>query len=175
MLIENGKIILGHKNCYCEDGTQSTRIPCGECKGTGNGKRGGRGGCRKCNGSRNDYDHINRSTCSRCKGNPTNFERETLCDYLPDGVWESLTFKVIRNNAPMSIAESLIGIGCVFSCTDYGTAWKRNNDDELIASVKESKSHQATNIATDDGTICDFIGIFVNQMGYTVKAVFVKK
>lgn len=60
----------------------------------------------------------------------------------------------------------------VFTCTDYGRAW-RATDAEVVADVLDnSGSHQACKVAQDNGTLCDHVAIIVKPGGYAVKAVF---
>lgn len=172
MQIIDGKLVLGKKNCHCGDGTVSTRVTCKECRGSGNGKRGGRGGCKKCYGSGSTYDHDNRSVCPQCNGNFKDHENENSCDYLPDGVFAKLDVRVYYTNT-MTIGESLLGLGCVYSCGDYGDAWKNRNDEKLIAEVRRQSGVQATKIVDKDNNVCDHIGVFVSERGYAVKPVFV--
>jgi len=68
--------------------------------------------------------------------------------------------------------ESLLGFGCVYSITDYGEH-KKFTDNELIDKVRDSESFiQACKIAKDDGTLCDHVGIFCNNNGYSVRPVY---
>ncbi len=173
MHIENGKMVWGRKNCeHCDEGKQPTRIRCPECKGTGNGKRGGRGGCHKCRGLRDIWSNDHPMTCTTCNGNYINFTVENQCDYMPSEVWQSLNFKVYRHKRLLTGNEAILGLGCVFSCTDYGAAWENPDDEKLIKEVKASTSHQATKVTKDDGTVCDHVGIFVCPGGYSVRPVF---
>lgn len=171
MQVVNGKLVLGRKDCgHCDKGTVATKAPCQTCKGTGNGKRGGKRSCRPCYGAGYVWDHDRRATCDHCGGNYRDAEPESVTDYLPPDVFPSLSFEVYRN-ATMTTAESLLGMGCVFSCGDYGEA-TRQSDADLIADVKSHGSVQACKIAKDDGTLCAHVGIFVTQNGYKVQAVF---
>jgi hypothetical protein len=177
MKIENGKLVLGKTNCSCGDGTESTRIVCPECKGTGRGKRGGAGGCKKCHGLRYTYDHEKRAVCKRCNGNFIDHDDETTCDYLPAGVFAGFDVRVYYTNN-MTVGESLLGLGCVYSCGDYGEAWKNRSDDfkaKLIADVKGQTGVQATKVVDANLNVCDHIGVFVSERGYTVKPVFAKQ
>lgn len=169
MQIIDGKLVLGKKNCSCGDGTVSTKVVCKVCKGTNKGPRGGHG-CKKCYGG-HTYDHDIRSVCPQCNGNYKNHDDETTCDYLPAGVFAGLTFRVYYSNT-MTLGEKLLGLGCVYSCGDYGDAWKNRNDDKLIAEVREQTGVQATKIVNANNDMPDHIGIFVSQSGYTVKPVF---
>jgi RecJ-like exonuclease len=171
--IENGRLVLGHKDCYCGDGTVAARLTCPACKGTGNGPRGGRGGCRKCYGSGTAYDQNVRTTCSRCNGAFKDFLTEDLCDHISDDDWNAFEFRVYHSNRQMTWGESYLGAG-VYSCTDYG-AHKALDDEVLIKEARRSGYVQATKI-TDRETmrVADHIGIFTAEQGYTVAPVFAK-
>ena len=132
---------LGKKNCWCGDGTQSRKMPCPTCNGTGKGPRGGRNGCRKCYGSGNAYDHDNRVPCSKCGGDYIDHDDENWCDNAPAGLVQSLPWAVMRQNRAQSFAEAYLGTG-LFSCTDYGTAWSQNDNDGLISHIKSDERLQ---------------------------------
>jgi hypothetical protein len=172
MQIVNGKLVLGKKNCNCGDGTVSTRVTCKSCNGSGRGKRGGARGCKPCYGNGTTYDHDKRSVCPQCNGNFKDHDDEDTCDYLPAGVFAGFTFRVYYGGQ-MTIGEALMGLGCVFSCGDYGAAWKERNDEKLIADVRQHSGVQATKVVDKDNNVADHIGIFVTPSGYTVKPVFV--
>lgn len=173
MKIENGKIVLGRKDCFhCQEGTVPARIPCTVCNATGKGPRGKVGGCKTCFGSGKSWDSSIRKTCKHCNGNYKEAEPETDCDYLPHSEWETLTFKVYRGNGP-NIIESLTGIGIVYTSADYGRAWE-SPDDSIIAKVRANRHHQACKVCDKELNVCDHIGIYVGRNGYTVKPVFLK-
>jgi hypothetical protein len=172
MKIENGKVVFERKDCWqCNKGQKARIIPCPECKGTGRGKRGGARGCKKCNGFRTSCSWDDPVPCDACQGNYQNHEPEDATDYLPAGAFASLTFKVYRVTREMTWGESHIGLGCVYSCTDYGRS-NAATDDAIIADVKNHSGVQACKVIDAQGNLCDHIGIFVRQGGYTVKAVF---
>lgn len=171
MKLVNGQLVMGKKDCQCGDGTQPRRIVCRECNGTGNGKRGGRGGCRKCNGLKIEWDSKNPMTCTRCNGNFKDAEDETTTDYMPNEIWDAMKFEVYRTNLPLTLNEALLGLGCIYSCEDYGAAFKNPDDAALIADVKNHKSHQACKFLKD-GKFADHVGIIVKTGGYSVRAIF---
>jgi RecJ-like exonuclease len=172
MQLINGKIVLGRKVCWrCHEGQIAGKVCCPECKGSGNGKRGGRGGCRRCNGNCTVYSADVMEECYECKGKYIDYEAETLCDYMPKDIWAQVPLKVYRTNKPMTVGEYLLGMGCLFSCTDYGRAWG-STDEQVLESVRKHDSVQATKVCADDGRLCSHVGIFINEGGYTVKAVF---
>ena len=171
--IENNKLVYGLEECFCApDGTEPGRKPCHKCNGTARTKGGkGKGACRHClNGT--EVDTTQRVPCAwGCKG--THYIPATRCSYMPDAIFQSLTFKVYRSERPQTINERLLGSGMVYSCTDYGDH-KQMTDDELIAKVKQTTSVQATKISDKDDNVAEHIGIFTNQYGYSVIPVFNK-
>lgn len=176
MEIINGKIVLGTKPCHwCAStknpGLMASHKTCPKCKGTKRGPRGGRGGCRNCDSNGQVYDYDNLITCGACNG--TKIVPETDCDTITAEQWKAFTFKVIREpNGQFGFNESYLGLGYVWTCGDYGRAWDRNNDAELIETVKNENHYiQGVKIAKDL-TVCDHIAILVTKNGYKVKAVF---
>ncbi len=111
-------------------------------------------------------------TCTRCNG--TGQEPETTTDHLPVELWKAFRFVVYRQDRPASWNESHLGMGCCWSCTDYGRTWQANNSDAAIAEVRDSRTSapQACKVFQEDGTPADHIGIFVSQGGYSVRAVW---
>lgn len=168
---------LERKDCHCGDGTQSRRIACPACNGTGNGPRGGKGKCRKCYGSGNAYDHDNRVPCRRCGGEYRDHDPENICDNAPEGLVQSLPWAVVRQDRAQSFAEAYIGTG-LFSCTDYGRAWDAADDAALIAKIKgDERRTQATKIArkTDDPLVYQVatgIVVLLTPNGYSPVAYF---
>jgi RecJ-like exonuclease len=147
--------------------------PCSECHGTGRGKRGGRNGCQKCNGMGKIIVQTSRlEICPNCNG--TGKQPENNCDDIPAGWWQSFTFKVYRQERNQTYNEYLLGVGCVYSCTDYGTATGMT-DEAIIAKVKsEEDGHflQLCKVANKENRLADHIGIFVNRQGFSVRAVY---
>lgn len=171
MFRQGNTIVMEKKVCSrCQQGQVSTEQFCPDCKGTGNGKRGGRGRCQRCYGKGRVWSWDHPATCHECNGQYENHENENETDYLPKEIWQSLEFRVIRSQRGMTTGESLLGFGCVFSCTDYGQAWKRS-DDEVIADVRSHNSTQASKVLKD-GHLPEYIGIFVMPGGYSVRPVF---
>lgn len=174
MQIIDGHIVFGMRECRrCwGEGTVAKRQACPKCHGTGNGPRGGHGGCRTCYGSGARYDHNVQETCPTCEGvNSKAFEAEDICDRISDDDWRAFEFRVYRSNRPQTWGEAYMGAG-VFSCTDYGVH-KELSDDALIADVRErAGSVQAIKVADKDTLkVADHIGIFTNHNGYSVIAV----
>ncbi len=165
----NGMLVLEKKNCTnCQDGKVASKKTCPSCRGTGNGIRGGKGKCKECFGYKYKWDWAKPDVCPTCFGNYINFADETDCDYYDKEIWENLKFKVIRQDREMTVAESLIGLGCIFSVTDYGSAWKGKN---VLNYVMEHNKDQVSKIVRN-GKFCDYVVIIITPMGYVVKAVW---
>ena len=172
---EGNKVILETTACSCTyretPGLMPKSIPCPTCKGTGNGIRGGRGGCRKCHGLRWTYSDTETVTCSRCNG--TAVIPETSCDTMPAEMYLALPFKVYRHNRELTYGENLLGWGCVYSCTDYGRAYGAT-DEAVLAEVR-GKDHtwvQLCKVANKDLELCDHVGVFIAHNGYSVRPVY---
>jgi hypothetical protein len=72
-------------------------------------------------------------TCPVCNG--TARVPENSCDTMPDEMYLALPFKVYRHNRELTYGESLLGWGCVYSCEDYGAAFK-SSDEKVLADVR---------------------------------------
>lgn len=169
------KVILEKKDCrHCQQGKVTTKQLCLECKGTGNGKRGGKGKCRKCHGQGYNWTWNNPAVCPQCNGNYVAFEDETLYDYLPKVEWNRMTFKVYRNaNREMSWMEQHIGAG-VFSCVDYGHSFS-STDEKVIADVMNHNGVQGIKVAKEEtNELCDHIAIASTPYGYSVIPIYEK-
>jgi hypothetical protein len=175
---ETHTVILESKPCWgcSENGSTGKRYAnewqtCRECHGTGRGKRGGRRGCQKCHGTGEIIVQTQQlETCPNCHG--TGHEPENNCDAIPPEWWESFTFKVYRQERNQTYNEYLLGIGCVYSCTDYGAA-AGMSDEALIDKVKgEERYTQLCKVANKENRLADHIGIFVNRGGYSVRPVY---
>ena len=174
MHIENGKMVYGKRECSnCHgEGRKPSALVCDKCKGTGNGPRGGKGQCRKCYGSGHTYTNETRVTCPTCKGiNSHACEQATQFDYMPKPVWESFEFRVLRSSRPQTWNEAYLGLGSVFSATDYGRH-KNQTNEEIIDHVRKTGAHQACKVTRDDGTVANYIAILTSDNGYVVLAVF---
>ena len=123
MRIENGKLILDTpKACNgCHGKGKAARpVDCSKCNGTGNGPRGGRNGCKNCiNGKVYAYD-LDCPDCVEKDLDPKTSGKMTRHDWVSKDLWSSLKMKVYRSSRPMSGNESILGLGCAFSCVDYG-------------------------------------------------------
>lgn len=178
MHIENGKMVYGKRECSdcMGSGMKAKQITCTVCLGTGNGKRGGARGCKKCYGFGHEYDHVNRVTCPTCKGiDPMHAQSATAYDTMPNDIWEALEFRVVRQDErKQTWAEQYLAIGCVYSVTDYGRHIEMT-DAELIETVRKAGGHQACKVVDKDNNIAKFIAIVTSDGGYAPIAVFDKK
>jgi len=171
MQIIDGKMVYETEHCFMCDGKGlSVRLePCPNYGKATHGKA-----CVHC-GAKNmhSHGHLNTGkmeTCPYCKGKGR--KPETHCSTMPDELWQSLELRVYRRvDRENSWNEAFLGLGCVFSCQDYGAAWA-STDEKIIEDVQGHQHHQACKVAKDDGTICDHVGIFVNRNGYSVRAVY---
>ena len=93
-------------------------------------------------------------------------------DAMPDEMFKALSFKVYRSGRVQTTVESLLGVG-VYSCTDYGRH-KHQTDEELIAKVREHSYVQACKVVDKNLKVCDHVGIFTNDNGYSVIPVYGK-
>lgn len=169
----DGKLVYGLEDCVMcdENGKVFGRMTCPKCKGTHRTKGGfGKGECRNClDGKINDFDPAHKIFCSVCNG--SHKVQANSCSYVPDEVVEAIPMRVFRSDRAQTLAEYLFGVG-LFSCTDYGRH-AQMSDEDLVADVRRSATCvQGTKIAKDDGTLCDYIGIFCNHSGYTVQGVW---
>lgn len=175
--LENRTVILESKPCYGCDGTGKRFAnewqECPECHGTGRGKRGGQSGCKQCHGARRIIAPTDKiETCPNCNG--TGKMPENNCDCVPSAWWNLFTFKVYRQQRKQTYNEYLLGLGCVYSCTDYGTAASMS-DEAVISKIKsEENGHflQLCKIANKENKLADHIGIFINENGYSVRPVY---
>jgi len=174
MRLEERRIVLDPKPCDVCGGTGQapTYKPCPTCQGTCRGPRGGRNGCRRCYGMGRVIDRENREPCRTC--NATGSVSESLCDYLPPGMFAALGLpvRVIRSDRQQTWNEANLGAGCVYSCTDYGRHQKET--DEAIAAevAAHCDRQQATKFTDRAGNLCEAVGVFCSSGGYSVRAIF---
>lgn len=171
------KLVMDVRSCWSCDGTRKVNewVKCEACKGTG--KVSIRKRCMVCD-PKGDHLHnslikgkklsIGTAVCQSCTDGT---QMENITDSADD-IWKTLNFKVYRSNRHQTIGESLLGLGCAWSTTDYGRH-KSETDEALIENTRNHSYIQACKFAQNDGTICDHVGIFCNDNGYSVKAVFV--
>lgn len=133
--------------------------------------------CPECN-AKNMHSHTTIGTeIKACWSCDNGLEQENCTSYIPRDLLAQLytliEFRVYRSDRVQSINESLFGLGCVRSVTDYGR-YKTLTDAELIAKVIEDNSRgvQACKLVRDnDNKLPEHIGIFCNAQGYSIRAV----
>jgi len=162
-------------------------IDCAKCKGTG--KRGN-GKCRACTsysfdprpaGKVWDYSNVaSLKPCPACKGDWQRATLESFCDKAPAEVIDALPIRVYRQDRSNSWNEEHLGLGCLWSCTDYGRT-AAGNDAEAIEEVRAGLAKhttQATKIVKRFGRdatvaqVADALAIVITRNGYSVRAVF---
>ena len=147
-------LILGMRECTrCDaDGTYVELKPCGYYNRTVTAHPG-----RVC------------PICQQCNG--SKLIAETRFDTMPTKLFASIPMKVYPSDRGMSFNEAYLGIGCVWSCQDYG-AHKKLSDAELIGKLQwPEHAVQTCKVVNIDLEFCDHIGIFTNEQGYSVRAV----
>ena len=169
--VVEGKLVYGLEDCICTDGKIFGRKTCPACNGTNRTKGGlGKGQCTKCNfGIVVDFEPAHRVACDRCNG--TRKVQSTSCSYVPIEIYRSLPFQVIRSDKSQTWNEAWLGMGCIFSVTDYGRH-KNISDELLIAEARHKESSiQACKIANSNNKLCSYVAIRCNDNGYSVVAV----
>ncbi len=129
--------------------------------------------CPAC-GAKNKHSHQHLETgrrpiCQQCNG--SKLIAETRFDTMPMALFASIPMKVYPSDRGISFNEAYLGIGCVWSCQDYGEH-KKLSHEELIAKLREpGHSVQACKVVNIDLEFCDHIGIFTNEQGYSLRPV----
>ena len=187
MYIEDGKFVYESKTCAsCEGFGKGARYRsnCKTCKGTGRGPRGEKRRCKACYGRGWEYQTDMMLPCPVCKG--TGRVKQSRCDRVPLEIVAKLPIRILIRRGGNTFNESYLGVGCVWSVADYGTAYsllRRGAElkelSERVAEfqkrIKEQltqRSTQAIHISTEDGTLCDFIAVIVNSGGYSLRAMY---
>ena len=180
---DKGKIILEKVKCWDCKGTKKVEkfISCPLNNKPVKGKGYPKGKCPHC-GTKSKDRHGTIGThiikCSTCNGNGT--IKENICSQSKKGdqIYRDLPFIVYgESTRKQTYNEYLLGFNCVYSTTDYGDH-KSLTDKELIDKVKEHDWVQFIKISKErvkgdkEYYICDHIGIFTNQSGYSVRPVY---
>lgn len=183
MRIQDGKLVLELKDCHecahyhgIDKGyiREPVYVPCKGCNGTGRTKSDkNRCGYKDCYFGQyvTGYNVV---VCPSCNGEYTLFEPEGYTDNMPVNLHHTLGYRVYRTNLRQTWNEAHIGMGCLYSVTDYGECHKMT-DEDLVAKVSgRDERMQGCKIvrSRDDLTVCDHLGIVVNDMGYSVRAMF---
>lgn len=175
MKITDGKLVLENRACWNCNGTQRTNewVTCPQCNGTG--KQRNRRNCLTCKNQRvlgSSLSVVLSVGTGNCNSCIDGIVPEQIGDYAPATLWQNLRFTVYRSDRQQQLIEKLFGFGC-WSTTDYGDH-KHLTDESLIAHVRfASGGIQACKfVKPDTMQICNHIGIFCNNQGYSVVAVF---
>jgi hypothetical protein len=176
MRIEGDRLIYELTECFTCDGTGLVygRVRCQRCGGSGNGPRGGRGGCRACSGFGSVPDRSRRTLrCRRCDGSGRVPEDRYsyIRSHLMDEILNRVPIVVARRDRAGTWNEAFLGIGCVYSVTDYGRSAELS-DAELIAQVREriARGTQACKVVDDEDRLPAAIVIAAHRNGYSVRA-----
>lgn len=126
---------------YCTGGRAGAgrsfaRKPCPVCGGTGNGKRGKRGGCHQCFGNGTVLDFNSTVPCPACHGDYQDASFENWCDAAPSAAMATLEVQVVRQDRETTWNEQFLGANCFWSCTDYGTQWEAGEAGDNALAVK---------------------------------------
>jgi hypothetical protein len=177
-------LTLDTKECFCRDGKVAGPITCVKCHGTGQGPKGGRNGCKMCNGTGTMYSmEFNPLVCGACHGTMT--VAETWYDRIPKEAVAALADRIVvkRVERRNDWIENHLGLGALWTAQDYGQAWERT-DAQVVADIRDSllNGHggfiQAVNVIDRAGTcehtksciMADQIVVEVRKDGYSVKA-----
>lgn len=97
------------------------------------------------------------------------------CDSIPDAVSATLAAEwnvvVVREDRRQSWGEAFLGLGSVWSCTDYGTAWAATDDTVLAEKVRGELATgrvQWIKIITEARVIVPTIVVRLTRGGYSV-------
>jgi hypothetical protein len=138
---------------------------CNKCKGTGRTKGGlGKGQCTTCHGFKTVVDFNSLVNCDNCGG--TNRVPENECNTMPNGWLLSLPIKVLRTDRKITWGEAHLGYG-LYSHIDYG-AYKRQTDEDIIASVREHKNVQLCKVYTKEKGFATGLAVVCGDQGYSV-------
>ena len=165
MKIENGTLVLETTSCHCASTpTPGQIVPIQSCCQK---KR-----CTVCKGD--GYLRLQAVICNTCNG--TRRRAETFSDYVPQEMIDSVPVRILRADRQASWNESYLGIGCVYSCIDYGDA-ARQSDEALLARLKERNTHfQACHfVRLENRQPVEFVeafGVYVNRSGFSVRPIF---
>ncbi len=143
------------------------RQACPSCGGSGNGPRGGKGKCKACYGFGQEPDFAHPVPCVPCEG--AGRVMETEGDTLPREIWETLPLRVYRVEREQTWNEAYLGMGCIYSVTDYGSAWSADDDNRLLAMVRETAHLPQVCQVYAEGRPCQHVAIVVTRDGYAVK------
>lgn len=97
------------------------------------------------------------------------------CDSIPDAVSATLAAEwnvvVVREDRRQSWGEAFLGLGSVWSCTDYGARWLAEDDSILAGDVRRELAGGRTQwikIITEARVIVPTIVVRLTRGGYSV-------
>ena len=177
-LVDGGKIVYGTQSCYCAlygkqrpgESERLRRCPnMGRTVGRGNS-------CQEC-GARRKGAHSSMirtgewRTCTACNG--TAIVPEDRYDYIPSECLADIPLQVVRLDRDMTFNESLLGIGCITSCIDYGKLHDMADTDVITAIRAQlaTTSVRACAVVDRADMLAEGIGICVNRGGYSLRAI----
>ena len=179
---ETRTLTLDEKACLCRDGIEAGPIRCIVCHGTGQGKRGGRNGCKTCHGFGRIYSReYNPVTCKRCNG--TAKLREDWTDRISQEAVEALCENVVvyRTDRRNNWNENYLGMGSIYTSQDYGRAWEGTDEAIKRSVVKDLQWIQACKVmeaswgyanSRDSVRLAKGLLIEVRRDGYSVNPLF---
>lgn len=168
------KVIWENVECWRCNGKKEViqNVLCPEWNHKVRGRLGGT--CPHC-GAKNRHSHqtVGQETvvCPTCEG--AGIIMEDLYFYMRRGFFSSLEFKVFRDvDRSPSYNEQYLGHKIVAGVTDYGRCHKMT-DEQLVDKVRNDAGYnQYTKVVDKDDFICRFVGIFVHNQGYTIRAIW---
>jgi len=120
-----------------EQGQYTGTKVCPTCKGTGNGPRGGKGKCRDCYGGK-QHDFDNPIVCPTCHGDFKDAALETFTDYCPTEAVDAMPMIFVVLDRDNTWNEEYLGLGTVYSVTDYGDRWRRASKEIQAVATRRS-------------------------------------
>lgn len=178
MKVQDGKLVYETKPCWCAEGERPGQVQeYRRCKYYDQKVKGRfpADHCPDCDATRQHSHLYSISTgqwkaCDRCNGTLRLPEGRT--DYMPQEIVAAIPLKVFRLNRGMTFNESLLGMGCLWSCQDYGRAWSSQDSVTLKHVQEELQNHsaQACAVVDEEDRLPQAIGIFVNIGGYSVRS-----
>jgi hypothetical protein len=142
-------------------------VTCRMCEGTGTWTAPAANSCHSC------YANLGLGVIEAHPGDtlPESMDR---CSTVPAAIRETLVAEweiiPVRFNRGMTWGESFLGLGSVYTSTDYGAAWTQT-DAEVVARVRESllTSHlQWISVLDADRKITPRLVIKIVREGYSV-------
>jgi hypothetical protein len=96
---------------------------------------------------------------------------ENVTDRIDLDIIRALPFEIRRaDSRPQTFNEAYLGIGTVYSVTDYGR-YKHETDEQIIEHVKSGLNPQACNyVNRDTMRLCHKIVILTSNSGYSAYA-----